>query len=289
MRVAVVMTDAPWYEPTGYAAEWVRALEAEGAEVDLLADVPTGWAVTGAGPDRYDVAVPHVLAEEVASLAPTFRLATLLERCGVPLLNPVAALVASSDKLLTHAVWAAAGIPQPASWDLAALEAWPRPGRPMVVKPALGDGSRDIALVPDLAAARDAVAGWRADEAAGGLRRGTAVLQEWIAEPTCLRLFATPTATSLAHEKGRDGGALVTSGSYLRSSPPAAEVAELAQRMVATLGGGLMGVDVLLGDDGRLFALEANAPFGWNVCDPEQGAWFARTALALARSAVRPR
>jgi glutathione synthase/RimK-type ligase-like ATP-grasp enzyme len=283
------MTDAPWYEPTGYAAEWTRALEAEGARVDGLARIPPDWTETGAGPGRYDVAVTHVLAEEVAALAPTFQLATLLERCGVPLLNSVAALVASSDKLLTHAVWAAAGLPQPGSWDLAALDAWPAPGRPMVVKPALGDGSRDIRLVADLAEAREAVAGWRADEAAGGLRRGPAVLQEWVAEPTCLRLFATPTATSLAHEKGRDDGALVTSGSYLRSSPPTAEVAELAMRMVATLGGGLMGVDVLVGADGRPLALEANAPFGWNVCDPEQGAWFARTALALARPALRPR
>ncbi|MGY1743130.1 MULTISPECIES: ATP-grasp domain-containing protein [unclassified Blastococcus] len=282
MHVALVITDAPFYEPLGYAAEWIRALEAEGARVDRLAGIPAGWATRG--PEvRYDLAVPHVLAEEVAALAPTFRLATLLERCGVPLLNPVTALVASADKLVTHAVWAAAGIPQPAGWDLAELRTWPCPGRQLVVKPALGDGARDISLVGDLAAARAAEAAWRADEAAGGQPRGATLLQEWVAEPTCLRLFATPAATSPVYEKGRDAGALITDGRYVRSYPAPPEVADLAQRMVASLGGGLMGVDVLVDGAGRLLALEANAPFGWNVCDPEQGAWLARAALDVAR------
>jgi glutathione synthase/RimK-type ligase-like ATP-grasp enzyme len=63
-------------------------------------------------------------------------------------------------------------------------------------------------------------------------------------------------------------------------------MAELAQAMVAGLGGGLMGVDVLVARDGRLLALEANAPFGFDVTDPEQGRWVARAALARARARV---
>jgi glutathione synthase/RimK-type ligase-like ATP-grasp enzyme len=59
-------------------------------------------------------------------------------------------------------------------------------------------------------------------------------------------------------------------------------MAELAQAMVASLGGGLMGVDVLVAQDGRLLALEANAPFGFDVTDPDQGRWVARAALAAA-------
>ncbi len=276
MHVALVITDISWYEPTGYAAEWIRALEAEGATVDRLAGLPADGL-----PGRYDLAIAHVLAEEVAGFAPTFRLAALLEAAGVPLLNPVAALVASADKLLTHAAWAAAGIAQPATRELDG--AWPEPGRRMVLKPALGDGARDIALVADLDEARAVEAGWRADEAAGGNPRGAALLQEWVEEPACLRLFATPHTTSAAYEKGRDPGALVTSGSYPRSAPPSPEVAGLARRMVAALGGGLMGVDVLVAADGRVLALEANAPFGWDVTDLDLGAWLAREALTLAR------
>jgi glutathione synthase/RimK-type ligase-like ATP-grasp enzyme len=70
-------------------------------------------------------------------------------------------------------------------------------------------------------------------------------------------------------------------------APP--EMAQLAQRMVAALGGGLMGVDVLVGPDGRLLALEANAPFGFDVTDPQQGRWVARAALTVAERAAARR
>ena len=78
---------------------------------------------------------------------------------------------------------------------------------------------------------------------------------------------------------------------YPRVYPPPPAMADLAQRMVAALGGGLMGVDVLVEPGGRLLALEANAPFGFDVTDPEQGRWVARAALdaVRARSAAAAR
>ena len=282
MRVLLVITDAPWYEPTGYAAAWAQALEEQGAEVDRLAALPSGWSL--AGPPEHDLVVAHVLVEEVVAFAPTLQAAAALECAGARLLNPVRALVASADKLVTAAVWAGAGLPQPRTYRLAALGRWPELGRPMVLKPALCDGARHITLVHSLEQAREVERAWRADEAAGGERRGTALLQEWVEEPACVRLFATPTATSRAYEKGRRPGELVTSGTvYPRTYAPPPAMARLASDMVASLGGGLMGVDVLVARDGRLLALEANAPFGFDVTDPEQGRWVASAALAAAR------
>jgi glutathione synthase/RimK-type ligase-like ATP-grasp enzyme len=290
VRVLLVITDEDWYEDAGYAAAWVRALEEQGAEVERLARVPADWPSSGPPPGRYDLAITHVLVEEVVAYAPTFALATLLEAAGVPLLNPVTAMVASADKLVTHAVWAAAGVPQPAAWDLARVSEWPMPGRQMVLKPALGDGARYVELVGDLDAAREVERAWRADEAAGGHRRGVALLQEWIAEPACTRVFATPTDTSLVYEKDREEGALVTHGTvYPRVYEAPLEMAQLARRMVAALGGGLMGVDVLVEPGGRMLALEANAPFGFDVTDPDQGRWVARAALAVAERAAAER
>jgi glutathione synthase/RimK-type ligase-like ATP-grasp enzyme len=198
----------------------------------------------------------------------------------------VSALLASSDKLVTHAVWAAAGLPQPTTWDLADLDrtaAWPCPGRPMVLKPSLGDGARHIELVHDLAEARATAESWRAWTDRDGKPRGAAVLQEWVADPQCVRLFATPDDVSLAYGKARETGALITNGHYADIFEPPAELARLARRMVATLGGGLMGVDVLVDTDGRLLALEANAPFGFEVGDPAQGQWIARAALQVTQ------
>jgi len=287
VRLALIYTDAPVYAGAGYDAAWARALAEHGAEVDLLPRVPPGWGADGPPRERWALAIPHVLVEEVVACAPTFRLAALLEAAGVPLLNPVAALVASSDKLATHAVWAAHGLPQPRAWDLARTgERWPsRSGEPMVLKPAFCDGARHIALVRSLEEARAVEAAWREDEARGGERRGAALLQQWIEEPACARLFATPERVSLAYEKAREPGALVTHGTvYPRVYEPPPAMAALARRMVASLGGGLMGVDVLTDARGRHWALEANAPFGFDVTDPEQGRFVAAAALERARA-----
>ena len=286
MHVALVITDAAWYESIGYAAAWVSALEAEGCSVERLAGPPADWSSRGPGTDRYDLAVAHVLTEEVETFAPTMKAAAVLEAAGVPLVNPVSALLASSDKLVTHAVWAAAGLPQPTTWDLADVDrasAWPCPGRPMVLKPSLGDGARNIELVRDLAEARATAEAWRGWTDRDGKPRGAAVLQEWVADPQCVRLFATPDDVSPAYAKARETGALITNGRYAEVFQPPPELARLARRMVSTLGGGLMGVDVLVDTDGRLLALEANAPFGFDVTDPAQGRWVARAAVQVAQ------
>lgn len=274
MRVLLIITDADFYVDTGYAEAWTRALEAEGCEVHRAARPDPGL-----DPGGYDLAIAHVLCEEVAAFGATLQLAALAEAAGVPLLNPLAAILVTADKRLNAAAWEHAGVPQPRTYALDALEAWPEDGAPLVCKPALGDGARNIELVESLDDARRAVAGWRPFERDGG-----AVLQQWIREPAVVRLFATPDAVSHAYEKDREAGALVTHGTvYPRVYEPDADLAALAQRMVASLGGGLMGVDVLRdGDD--LIALEANAPFGFDVTDPQQGRFVARAALARART-----
>jgi glutathione synthase/RimK-type ligase-like ATP-grasp enzyme len=283
MRVLIVMTNSPHYAGTGFAEAWTAALRRRGCDVDRLAEIPPQWALGGPPTDRWDMVIPHVLVEEVAAFSPTMQLASLLETAGTPMLNPLSAIVTSSDKLATHVAWATAGIPQPATVALESAREWPAPGRAMVLKPSLGDGARHITLVSSLDEARAAQAGWREDERLGGERRGRALLQEWVEEAVCVRLYATPETTSLAYEKDRHAGALITHGTvYRRAYPPPPAMAELARRMVATLGGGLMGVDVLVDAAGRHLALEANAPFGFDVTDAEQGNFVAGVVAAAA-------
>jgi glutathione synthase/RimK-type ligase-like ATP-grasp enzyme len=285
VRIALLYTDADFYAGAGFDRAWARALGELGCAVDVLPEAPASWAIEGPPAERWDLVIPHVLVEEVAAFAPTLRAATLLEGAGVPLLNPVSALLASSDKLTTHAIWAAAGVEQPATWDLDRLDAWPGGEGPLVLKPSLCDGARHIGLVRSLAEAREQVAGWREDEARGGERRGAALLQAWVAEPRCVRIFATPQRTSQAYEKDRRPGELVTHGTvYPHVYDPPEAMASLAMRMVGALGGGLMGVDVLVGRDGRHLALEANAPFGFDVTDPGQARFVARCAVDHARA-----
>jgi glutathione synthase/RimK-type ligase-like ATP-grasp enzyme len=284
MRVLLVITDSPHYAGTGFAEAWTRALQRRGCAVDRLSAIPPEWARDGVPSGRWALAIGHVLVEEVAVFAPTMQLTSVLECAGVPLLNSLRAIATSADKLATHAAWATQGLRQPATVPLDTVRRWPRPGRPMVLKPALGDGARHISLVRGLDEARALEASWRDDERRDGERRGRALLQDWIEEPTCTRLYATPHRTSLAYEKARDPGALVTHGTvYPRVREPPAAMADLARRMVAALGGGLMGVDVLTGADGRHWALEANAPFGFDITDPGQARFLAARALECVR------
>ena len=286
MRVLLVITDSPHYAGTGFAEAWTAALARQGCEVDRLAAIPPEWARSGPPLGTWDLVIPHVLVEEVAAFAPTMQLAALLEAAGLPLLNPLGSIVASADKLATHTLWAAHGLRQPQTVPLDSVDSWPDPGRPMVLKPTLGDGARNITLVESLAEARALDAAWREDEAAGGERRGRALLQEWIREPACARLFATPANTSPAYGKSRNPGALITHGTVyeaVREPPPA--MAGLARSMVATLGGGLMGVDILTDAEGLDWALEANAPFGFDVTDPVQGDFVASAAVTAAAAA----
>jgi glutathione synthase/RimK-type ligase-like ATP-grasp enzyme len=258
MHVLLVYTDSPHYAGCGYDDAWERALAERGAAVERVPRL-------AGPPPQGDLCIPHVLCEEVAAFDETLRAAAVIEACGTPMLNPLSAVLASADKRTNAQVWACAGVPQPETHDPHLLDRWPRPGEPMVLKPALGDGARDVGLVRSL------------DEVP---RDGAWVLQQWVEEPRCLRLFATPDRVSKCYEKDRAPGALVTHGTvYPHVFDAPADVAELAQRMVATLGGGLMGVDVLVDRDGGLWALEANAPFGFDVTDPGQGRFVADCAL----------
>src|SRR5439155_753964 len=85
-------------------------------------------------------------------------------------------------------------LPQPATSALDRVREWP--GGAWVLKPSLCDGARYIEVVHGLEEAHARVAEWRADETRGGERRGAALLQEWVREPACVRLFATPTSAA---------------------------------------------------------------------------------------------
>ena len=284
MRILLLYPNLEKYRPTGYDRAWARALQELGCRVDLVPSAPDAWTRSGPPAERWDLVVPHVLIEDIVACGPALRTAALLEACGAPLLNPVNALVASSDKLVTHSAWAARGLPQPATWALDSLERWPvAEGDELVLKPAWGDGARHLACVGSLEAAHATVAGWDEDERRGGERRGPGLLQERIAEPVCSRIYTTPFATSKVYEKQRRPGALVTHGTvYAAAHDPSTALGDLARAAVAALGGGLMGVDVLTTEDGDHLLLEANAPFGFDVTDPEQGRWVAAAAVAAA-------
>lgn len=216
------------------------------------------WCRYGIPP--FDLCIPWVMVRDV--LAPhrgRFALAQAIEAEGVPMLNRCAAIHLSSDKLASHLRWASASLPQPDTWLLDDGDGV-RFDEPMVLKPALSWGGKDVHRVSSMREAEEIAHGWASP----------AILQEEIEEAVCIRVIATPSRAFTAAEKLAQHGELVAAigqGAEARFIEPEPALRALACRMVEALGGGLMGLDVLRKPNGRLIALEANVPFGFNTAN----------------------
>jgi glutathione synthase/RimK-type ligase-like ATP-grasp enzyme len=197
--------------------------------------------------------------------------AARLESAGVPLLNSLAARNASRDKSLAQALFDCAEVPQP-EWSLAAAAEDGFEG-PVALKPLRGGRGEGIET---FATAAEAIA--CADDPSLFL------VQRYFPRAATWRVIATPARAIRGWRIFRLGGiARDRRLAKLRLFvPPPAPVAELARRMVAALGGGMMGADVLVAS-GAPLALEANTNFYLPLFDRPTVRAFAAEVEARAR------
>jgi glutathione synthase/RimK-type ligase-like ATP-grasp enzyme len=181
-----------------------------------------------------------------------------LEAAGVPLINSTRSLLVSHDKLIAQQQMEGAGLAPPSLWS---VEGYPSEIKePLICKPITGSRGRGITLVRDPGEAQ-------------GHQRAIGVpclVQEFVPGATCIRAIATTEEVVAIYEKRPEPGQVVASISEgskrvaLDSLDP--EVGDLAKRMVASVGSGISGVDILRDRSGQLFPLEVNASFAF---DPE--------------------
>lgn len=204
--------------------------------------------------------------------------ALLLERQGLPFLNSPAARPLSDDKLLAQAAFAVAKLPQPRTIGLdpeGPPEDFPFPA---VVKPRSGMVGRGVLLV---ASAKEAVAH------AASLQE-PCLLQEPVAAARCVRVTASRSGVFHRLEKHMPRGEFVAAF-YLGAEP--VEVAAdptldgLAQAMVTATGNQVAGVDILIDEKGRMYALEVNADFWFDPDDLTLARWL----VSLVEDAARVR
>ena len=260
-------TFVPWHafiSAFRYREAWVRGLEAKGVTVKVL----SGSLRPTAGDLNTSFVIPHVLVDDYVCNSPLWQLACWFEVNNTPMLNSAASLALTSDKYATYQVWSQHHLQQPATFLLDELTKWPLPNKKMVLKPSYCDGGRWIQWATSLAEAKDVVAAWRKHESQGGEIRGRALLQEYIEQPTCIRVIAGPDTCLVGYEKVTSPGHLLSQGHNRHIFEPSPELKTFAQNMVKSCGGGLMGVDILE-KDGVYFALEANGPFGFDVTSVE--------------------
>jgi RimK family alpha-L-glutamate ligase len=241
--------------------------------------------------DRFDAVIvrtmpPGSLEQVVFRMD---RLHALAAR-GVPVLNPPRALEVCVDKYLALVRLQEAGLRVPETVVCqhadAALEAFDRLGRDVVVKPIFGSEGRGMIRVTDPELA------WRTLRA---IERTQAVLylQKFIPHPGWdLRAFVLngKVLAAMRRTARNDWRTNVAQGARAEPVTLTPEQEAIALRASAAVGTMAAGVDLLPGPAGELYVIEVNAVPGWRALGPATGVDVARAMIsAVSRDAAAER
>ncbi len=187
-----------------------------------------------------------------------------LEAAGHPVINPPRAIEAAVDKYLASAKLQAAGllVPRTIACQTAedAMAAFAQLGGDVVLKPLFGAEGRGIARLIDEALAL------RAFKLLEELK-AVLYLQEFVPHEGCdLRVFVLGERTfAIERRNPLDWRTNVSRGATAEAVQLSDDVRELALRAACAIGAPVAGVDLLLGRDGRWYAIEVNAVPGWKA------------------------
>lgn len=187
-----------------------------------------------------------------------------LERAGKCVINPPRSIEAAVDKYLATVRLSEAGLLVPRTIVCQtfddAMAAFAELGGDVVLKPLFGAEGRGIARLNDEALAL------RAFKMLAQL--GAALyLQEFIPHAGHdLRVFKVGRKyLGMRRSNPHDWRTNVSRGATATPLELTSELIEMAERAAAAIGAPLAGVDLLPGNDGRLYAIEVNAVPGWQA------------------------
>jgi RimK family alpha-L-glutamate ligase len=186
-----------------------------------------------------------------------------LTRLGVPVINSPRCIERSVDKYFTSTLLEDAGLPSPRTQVCErfddAMQAFEALGRDVVVKPLFGSEGRGMIRVSD---ADLAYRTFRALE----VTRSVFYLQEYIPHGgQDMRAFVVGGAVIAAMTRRGPGWKTnVAQGARTHALDLSVDLVALSQRAAGVLEADYAGVDLLRGDDGRLFVIEINGIPGWH-------------------------
>lgn len=266
MKVAILGSRGGWHE-----AQLGRTLLVRGA-TPILVPVTAFTARLGGAPRLAahgqhldDCGAVIVRAIPAGSLEQVvFRVDALhrLARLGIPVINSPRCIERSVDKYFASALLEEAGLPTPRTLVSErfddAMAGFHEMGGDVVVKPLFGAEGRGIVRVTD---ADLAYRTFRALE----LARAVFYLQEYVPHGgKDIRAFVVGGRVVAAMTR-RSGGWKTNLAQGARAErldlPPV--LGELSRRAASVLEADYAGVDLLQGEDGRLFVLEVNGIPGW--------------------------
>lgn len=212
-----------------------------------------------------------------------------LQAEGVHVMNPLQALLATHDKLLTARLLSSGGVPHPRTRHVShTIPASLEP--PLVLKPRFGSWGTDVYLCRTRAAARACL-----DELAtrSWFQRQGVLVQELVPPlGRDLRIVVAAGQVVGAVERVAAAGEWRTNvalGGVRRPTRPPRAARQLALAAVALSGAHLVGVDLVPTRDGGWVVLELNGAVEFNSEYSLGRDVFAAAADALVALAVRPR
>ena len=290
MKIAILGSRGGWHE-----AQLERALLARGA-TPILVPV-TGLTARLGGAPRLAVhgqplddcgavivrAIPGGSLEQVI-----FRVDALhrLTRLGVPVINSPRCIERSVDKYFTSALLEDAGLPTPRTLVSErfddAMAGFHELGGDVVIKPLFGAEGRGIVRVTD---ADLAYRTFRALE----LSRAVFYLQEYVPHGgRDIRAFVVGGRVVAAMTRRSPGWKTnLAQGARAERLDLPPFLAEVSRRAAGVLEADYAGVDLLQGEDGRLFVLEVNGIPGWQGLQRTTEVDIAGTVADYAVDAAR--
>jgi [lysine-biosynthesis-protein LysW]--L-2-aminoadipate ligase len=197
-----------------------------------------------------------------------------LSAFGVPTVNTAQVAEICGDKLMTSACFARDRIPQPhnasAFTPEAALEAIETMGYPVVLKPVVGSWGRLLAKVNDRDAA-EAVLEHKAT--LGSAQHSIFYIQEYIEKPgRDIRVIVIGNNVLTAmYRKSEHWITNTARGGEGELCPITPEIEELSLRAAASVGGGVLAVDLVEHPERGLIVNEINHTMEFHTMQPVSG------------------
>ena len=251
--------------------KWIfEALEKRGIDYARLDDRAIHFDLSDPAPwQQFDA----VLERSISYNSGLYAL-RLLNAFGVPTVNSARVAETCGDKLITSAVLARDGIPQPrnatAFTPESALEAIEAFGYPVVLKPVVGSWGRLLAKINDRDAAEAVL---EHKSTLGSVQHSVFYIQEYIEKPgRDIRVIVIgENVLTAMYRKSEHWITNTARGGEGELCPITREIEELSLRAAQAVGGGALAVDLVEHPECGLIVNEINHTMEFHTMQPLSG------------------
>lgn len=203
----------------------------------------------------------------------------------IPTINTAAVAEACGDKLITTALLARAGVPQPHSrvafTPESALETIEAMGYPVVLKPVIGSWGRLLAKVND----RDTAEAILEHKATlGSVQHSVFYIQEYIKKPgrDIRAVVVGDKVITAIYRKSAHWITNTARGGEGELCPVTPELEEVSLKAAQAVGGGVLAVDVIEDPERGMLVNEVNHTMEFHTVQPLSGIDIADTIVGYA-------